>query len=440
MIAFGLLAACSPPVGCPCLEPELVDVGCPYPEPEFIDVSGEWSADELEELRTAFDAWTADAGEGRVCIDRVEVDRVPQGVALDHSSGAVVRIDVTIGDRAVAMYQALCRELDLREDLSSRLDGGIDDYAEACEDGRVDYGWVEEVEAACGGTALTATDELMREVVYPLAPRARVDGDVHVVEEEALRIPGLLAGGWTIERTVRDGEALVLGLHEGGISRLVRVDPGTGATTQLFEIELMDLDDKLSGGPGGAVLLIDVPEVSGRMMVVLDEGVLLAVPNTVPMRGVVADGWYYAVAGSVISAVDLSSGWSTTVPVPAPSGWSEVNPNYLYALPAGFAATVANADGDESLYQYDPAASSYRLLLPDADAFSAYSSLGGDRIGIFAEGRAGTVLAVFDIATDRLLVSDDVCVDRQANASTSDRMWWVEADGDDVVLTAIRFE
>lgn len=435
-----LMAACETPGGEPgdsgAVSGTSATEGCAA-EPEFVDLTGAWTAEQVDELWTAWEEWTGAAGEGRVCVERVEVDRVPQGVSLDHSAGVVVRIDLTVTYPWLAMYQALCRELDLREELSARLDGlqdvdGVDAYADECEAGPADYVWVERAATACGEPELTPAQLLMYEVVFPLA-RARIDGSLETIEEEALRVPGVLAGGFRLDGAVRDGDALALAMTADWHGRVVRVDPATGDPTLLLEVDIDKMGDSLSGGPGGAVVVTGAHPIDARWLTRLDDGTGFVVPSTVPWSGVVAEGWYYAWNGASVVAVDLSNGFSTSIAAPPDSSIGT-----LRELPSGFLAE----DEDGTLYRYDPAADRYETLPTKVDDLETVVSLADDLLGAVG-GRdlpSGPVLVAFELSTERLLVSDDICAPDALSFSTPGRMWKAESDGDDVVLTAFRFE
>lgn len=430
---------------------------------EVVDLTGAWSTDQLAALRAALGVWTEAIGEGRVCIDRVEVGETLDGEV--RAGGGVVRVDPDAPYPESQLYEGLCTLLDAEEGLTARAaavdpEDGERLFSAWCSRGPPDEGWVAQVDAACGGTALSALDWFFLDEVYPHTPPARTDGDLTATIEAPIVLPGLFGDGGGVLGYAPDHDAPLLELVDPEGWRLVRVDPVSGATT---ELESGPRDGNLSravyGGEGGAVLA-DWDSVEGTVRLeVLDTGVTYVIPVSPAaswgMSGTVADGWLYLASGWVetepVVAVDLETGEVRSIELPHVGLGDEVLADGLAAVRGGFVVTGLEADvtidGDmisigiaaRILYRYDRATGTFTELTRDLSHLSSTGVVGADLLVGTLWGDAGRVLGAYAVDDDRLLVSDDVCLSETGDPAfvAGDRAWLLAAQGEDLVLTGI---
>lgn len=417
------------------------------------DPDGALSADARALLVEAHEDWQAWTGADQVCLSRVRVRQLDDdGYEL---AGRVLELDPDHPYGALATRWALCSLLEEREDhagLRPDLFDDEDDFRRVCSRGPQDWAWREQVQAGCGGDLLDARTTYMADQVYPLATPGRVDGTLQATVGPALHL--LDSEGGTIYGFAGLGEQLLLRryqtIDEVRRDALWLVDPHTRAAEQLWEEEDPG-SVELVGGTEQAVALVRGGE-QDRLLVVEPDGVVAQWPFegiSVTADRTVAHGALWgqdsAYQTSPLVRIDLATGQREEVELPAPKPGLERLVSGLAEVEGGLFVETYDASveiGTDSIGIIRYGFESWLLEL-DGHTWAALTRdlhllEAGDAdslaLGtVFSD--AGRVLAAYDTAGDRLLVSGDQCLgDDYALLSTGHTVWMVYSESDGLVF------
>lgn len=407
----------------------LVLLGCApcdgYVGTTFVDADGLLGAGELDAMESALDEWLGWVGDGRVCLDRVEITPAGSEPSTDtFGASETVNVPADVDDPVEQLLGSACYTLGRDEELAvghedwfptagSDLAAG---FAEVCLTGPPEVGWYEDVAAACGSTTISERDQYLVEVVYPNAPRARRDGAFDVTAAAELEL-GVFGG---VDGAVQDGDTIAMyGLVEDQVA-VWRVDPATGDVTEVVATEG---SGALVGGPDGAVWIAHGAPFDAAVPTDGSDPVLL-VGDLQSTDGAVSAGRLYLRsggtprAGDTLQVFDLETGEVSTIPLPeAPAPYTSWVASVL-GWDGGIVAVLWDTTAeDETILGYDahllawsPEAPEWRSIA-DGLWIDPVGIVDGERlVGTWVGGAEPAVVA-YDLDDDQLLVSPGLCAD-----------------------------
>lgn len=449
-------------------------------EAEVVDPDGLLSEEERAALADTWADLNLWAGEGRVCVDSIEVAEVEGGGSLLVHGLAGVRVVVDPdGASAAALRARFCEALDDREGLSDRAPGLLDpedeaalsggalaearaaEFVDVCACGVPDVAWLAEVEAACGSSPLSERDVFFATEVFPHLPAGRNDGALATEVGEAVRVSDALPDGGNVLGYAPLGDALLVlafardDATEVETVQAVAVDLDAGVATELAAWS-GDVYADVFGGLDEAVVAVTEGDVRTLHRVDAATWAVEAAPggwDGSVEDGVVGEGVLYVgddfVGSGPVTAIDLATGDAVEIALPGATTAESTLLQGMVPAAGGFAAWAVEAtvvvDGDATLIgvaddlllRWD-AVTGWEEVARDVWLVTAGATADGRMVGTLPGG-AEDVLAAYDLATDRLLVSDEVCLaeTERPDVVVGDRAWTVRTEGGEIVLTPV---
>lgn len=382
-----VLAACDPCGG--------------YVGPDLADPEGVLAADEGEALLDTLRTWNDWTGGGRMCVDHVRIASADGGVAVSRLGTAeTITVDPDAVDYGFHLLAGACTLLDHEEALSATspdLFTDVDDdpyvgFADHCGRGPPDVGWVDDVESACGTTAVPDVDRFLLDVVYPAAPRARDDGALTLEETSTVRITDGRSRVLPYAGIAPLGDHLVVDEYGDDADTIVEVDPLTGGRTEHLSLPHNSFRN-LFGGPDQAVLL-DWDTMPVVVYDVASSTPLTTYAHLYGTVGTVLDGVLYLgngyTLGSALDAFDLATGRETEVALPdlSDAGDTQIVGLWGWHGSVVVAVDVVDATGvvGGAVLRYTPSTAEWQLVAHDIVFSDAAVTSDGVLFGLAGSG------------------------------------------------------
>jgi hypothetical protein len=434
-MVFALLAACAPP----CAE------GPRFTDPDDLAPSGM-----LDAIETRWDEWMGWTHVDDLCISTVQVADVDEGIGALTQDDHRITVDPEALDPGGVLESQLCRALYRERGYSwapPLLFGSEDIFAAECAARPEGLGYFRVGEDVCGDRFQSDTDRFFADLFVDYSPRD--DGGLGATLGEQREIALRAGDDWHTLEWAAVGDRLALLRTTDRRAAIEWIDLESDSVVRGLDIEVSGSDVlRLFGGLQAGALWWERADFTTEIVTLVPEQEPTSTDVVDPGRaydGVVDEGSLFATDGpfGTIAAYDLADAARTDLELPAiQSEAPEMLAGAVHATPGGVLVELNEAEIEESddtvtisvyrepLARFDTDSDTWAELteMPEFDG----SMLAPERVMVGATFGDFPVLGAYDEATDRFLVSDDLCLEGSVQF-VGDRAWQITVE-DEVVI------